>query len=210
MALFGKRLAASSVGNELFFQRRPIDASTGLYDFRYRWYSPDLMRFVSRDPMGYAAGDVNLYRFAGNDPVNKRDPLGLTTSMPFGQDNWSPSYLAPFIKIKDAMQTIDNFFMCAENIRQSYTNSLESDTSKHCIASCRISKECYGKEGALAIGVLKEGIDLISPLLVMFNIKDKPDNPEWRDIQNDYEGFKCSNSAKSCEECCIGQTCKKH
>jgi hypothetical protein len=28
-------------------------------------------------PMGFAAGDTNLYRYVGNDPVNDRDPTGL-------------------------------------------------------------------------------------------------------------------------------------
>jgi hypothetical protein len=41
-------------------------------------YSPQLGRFMQRDPLGYAAG-LNLYAYAGGDPVNARDPSGLTT-----------------------------------------------------------------------------------------------------------------------------------
>jgi uncharacterized protein RhaS with RHS repeats len=40
-------------------------------------YSPDLGRFISRDPLGYAAGDINLYRFVGNGPYGGLDPMGL-------------------------------------------------------------------------------------------------------------------------------------
>jgi hypothetical protein len=40
-------------------------------------FSPTLGRFVSTDPTGFQAGDVNLYRFVGNDPPNLTDPSGL-------------------------------------------------------------------------------------------------------------------------------------
>jgi hypothetical protein len=45
-------------------------------DFRSRWYSPELGRFLSPDPAGYIDGP-NLYQaFLGN-PVNFSDPYGL-------------------------------------------------------------------------------------------------------------------------------------
>lgn len=40
-------------------------------------FSPTLGRFVTKDPIGFQAGDVNLYRYVGNDPVNETDPTGL-------------------------------------------------------------------------------------------------------------------------------------
>jgi len=36
-----------------------------------------LHRFVSEDPIGFAAGDPNLYAYVSNSPLNFRDPLGL-------------------------------------------------------------------------------------------------------------------------------------
>ena len=44
---------------------------------RSRWYDPEAGRFVSEDPSGFAGGP-NLYTFAGNDPINGRDPAGLS------------------------------------------------------------------------------------------------------------------------------------
>jgi hypothetical protein len=43
---------------------------------RHRWYDPDTTRFASPDPLLSTA--VNNYDFGLNDPVRRRDPLGLT------------------------------------------------------------------------------------------------------------------------------------
>ena len=58
------------------FSTKQYDSDTGLYYFGYRFYTPNLGRWINRDPLG-EAGDVNLYRYVQNNPVNKRDPLGL-------------------------------------------------------------------------------------------------------------------------------------
>lgn len=47
---------------------------------RARIYDADSGRFTKRDPIGLQGGDFNLYRFAGNDPVNNTDPSGLLPS----------------------------------------------------------------------------------------------------------------------------------
>jgi RHS repeat-associated protein len=73
----GNTLAASGVGNTRFFQG--LEMVDGLYANRYRWVSPQLGRYVSRDPMGFNAGDVNLFRWVGNTPTNSLDPMGLLT-----------------------------------------------------------------------------------------------------------------------------------
>ncbi len=59
------------------FTGRTWDRETGLYDYRARWYDPALGRFVSEDPIGLAGG-INPYAYVGNDPVNGRDPSGLS------------------------------------------------------------------------------------------------------------------------------------
>lgn len=40
-------------------------------------YDPTVGRFLSRDPIGYAAGDANLYAYVGHGPTSYVDPSGL-------------------------------------------------------------------------------------------------------------------------------------
>jgi RHS repeat-associated protein len=58
------------------FSGREHDAGDLLY-LRARYYDVDLGRFLSEDPVGFGAGDTNLYRYVFNDPVGRSDPLGL-------------------------------------------------------------------------------------------------------------------------------------
>ncbi len=44
---------------------------------RARYYDPQIGRFLSTDPLSLAGGDVNLFRYVLNDPVNQTDPEGL-------------------------------------------------------------------------------------------------------------------------------------
>ncbi len=48
----------------------------GLLFMRARYYDPLLGRFLTEDPVGAAAGDLNLYRYVGNSPVQAADPSG--------------------------------------------------------------------------------------------------------------------------------------
>lgn len=50
-----------------------------LYYMRARYYDPHAGRFISEDPMGFDAGDVNLYAYVQNNPIMGVDPSGLRT-----------------------------------------------------------------------------------------------------------------------------------
>jgi RHS repeat-associated protein len=73
------QLATSAYGNRFMFRGREWISELGIYDYRNRFYHPGLGRFLQSDPMGFAAGDANLFRYCGGDPVNGRDPFGLKT-----------------------------------------------------------------------------------------------------------------------------------
>ena len=47
-----------------------------LYYNRYRDYDPSTGRYIQADPIGLAGGQ-NIYAYAGNNPINRVDPMGL-------------------------------------------------------------------------------------------------------------------------------------
>jgi len=59
------------------------NSNTRLYNNRARWYDPATGRFISEDPIGFAAGDANLYRYCGNSPTNATDPSGMIIETPW-------------------------------------------------------------------------------------------------------------------------------
>ena len=58
---------------------REFDEETGQYYYRARYYDAPVGRFISEDPIGFEAGDANVYRYVLNSPTNFTDPSGLLT-----------------------------------------------------------------------------------------------------------------------------------
>jgi RHS repeat-associated protein len=73
----GLKLTDSAYGNYYRFTARQWDGESGLYYYRARYYDANLGRFLQADPVGYEAGDMNLYRYCGNNGINFLDPSGL-------------------------------------------------------------------------------------------------------------------------------------
>ncbi|HCT5824017.1 TPA: RHS domain-containing protein, partial [Citrobacter sedlakii] len=62
----------------LRFAGQYLDRETGLHYNTFRYYAPDMGRFITPDPIGLAGG-LNLYQYAPN-PLGWIDPLGLKCS----------------------------------------------------------------------------------------------------------------------------------
>ena len=54
-----------------------LDVDTGLIHFGYRDYDPAIGRFISPDPLGLDGGDVDVYGYCLDDPINFIDRTGL-------------------------------------------------------------------------------------------------------------------------------------
>ena len=53
------------------------DGDTGIIRFGARDYDPDTGRWTAKDPILFNGGDMDLYGYCLNDPVNLIDPVGL-------------------------------------------------------------------------------------------------------------------------------------
>ena len=73
---FGNTVITGESTNPFQYTGRENDG-TGVYYYRFRYYDPHLHRFISEDPIRFYGGDVNLYSYVKNSPLNWGDPSGL-------------------------------------------------------------------------------------------------------------------------------------
>jgi len=76
---YGKTLSATGTfasTNRYRFSTKPVEFSSGLYFYGYRFYDPVNGRWTARDPSGERSGP-NIYSMTSNGSVNSVDLLGL-------------------------------------------------------------------------------------------------------------------------------------
>ena len=71
-----------SASDRYLFTGREFDRVTGLQYNRARYYDPSTGRWTTEDPIGFAGGDTNLYRYVEDNPTDLTDPTGTTLSDP--------------------------------------------------------------------------------------------------------------------------------
>jgi len=77
---FGNLLASYgdlADANTRRFSSKEFHGKSGLYYYGFRWYDPNLQRWINADPIGLAGGR-NKHAFVENDPVNTVDAYGLS------------------------------------------------------------------------------------------------------------------------------------
>jgi RHS repeat-associated protein len=88
---FGNTISASGLlanANVYRFSSKEWHQNSGLSYYLYRYYDPNLQRWLNRDPIGEAGG-INLYQAMRNNPLRWVDPFGLTTYV------WPPENTPP-------------------------------------------------------------------------------------------------------------------
>jgi RHS repeat-associated protein len=108
--------SSSTFGDRYKFTGREWDAETGLQYNRARYYDPKTGRWTSQDPLGFDAGDSNLYRYVTNTVLEAADPSGLSPpASPFefsidGYNQWRgnrPSSPAEFLKYQQHLDLLN-------------------------------------------------------------------------------------------------------
>jgi RHS repeat-associated protein len=74
--------SASNDTDRFKFTGRDYDMQTKLSYHRARYLDTPSGRWTSEDPISFAAGDFNVYRYVGNSAVNYVDPSGLDDRQP--------------------------------------------------------------------------------------------------------------------------------
>jgi RHS repeat-associated protein len=106
-------LAAANVYR---FSSKEWNGNSGLYYYLYRFYDPNLQRWLNRDPIDQIGG-MNLYAFCSNMAENYVDPLGLS-STPFPITRWPsipeipPITLAPLAPLAGPSLCIGTVAAC--------------------------------------------------------------------------------------------------
>ncbi|MGI8806434.1 MAG: RHS repeat-associated core domain-containing protein [Acidimicrobiales bacterium] len=72
---YGRATASTGALSPLGFAGEYTDAETGFVYLRARYYDPATAQFITRDPLGPAAG--HPYAYAAGNPLNLTDPSGL-------------------------------------------------------------------------------------------------------------------------------------
>ncbi|MBW1644893.1 MAG: PKD domain-containing protein [Deltaproteobacteria bacterium] len=117
---FGGIIAQMDIdkGDRFLFTGREYEPTSGLYFYRTRYYDPFLGRFLSEDPLKFDGGDLNLYRYVNNSPLNGTDPTGrqaivsnmlifACTSIKAVQaaDAQIKIWLPPLLAVRDVLKT---------------------------------------------------------------------------------------------------------
>jgi RHS repeat-associated protein len=79
------------------FQGQFLDSESGFYNYGYRYYSPHLGRWLSKDPIAEQGG-LNLYDMVANGALNAADYLGLlslTDGVDSSLDEFTKRLLGP-------------------------------------------------------------------------------------------------------------------
>ena len=137
--------------NPFRFSSEFYDDETGLVYYNYRYYSPALGRWLSRDPIGEEGG-MNLYAMCGNNAIYMIDLLGLEYDGCCG-DNVTKKLNNLILKLKEQL-TSDKY----KNIFISYSmfhvgagwdmypffnDARAIDAKTKCSATRSYSGKCY-------------------------------------------------------------------
>jgi RHS repeat-associated protein len=185
---FGETTALSGLMQNAFthwWSTKPWDPVTGLSEYQFRMYSPELGRWLSRDPIEEEGGQ-NLYAIAGNNVIVRTDYLGLFGPMHPGRAGWLSEFEKKCRSCSwNAMQNaLKRYPFTSGEPKMGHVNCM-----RHCLGSADVASKC-GRACAFAAGhgyELKGGKYFSSDSRI--------------DRRNNRKGRACADAADR-EECC--------
>lgn len=165
------------------------------------YYDPGVQRWVNRDPI-FEKGGVNLYGFVGNGPATRLDWFGER----FRDD--VPTTVDTGGFLSDLARCPNKIYHEVERMDDPPGDGEGRCRYKHCVANCRISRECTGGETMAWLGsFIKEHIrqghwDTSGVIPIWRDGWDPTDSP-GDDVANQ-KGRDLATSCpkKSCEAAC--------
>jgi len=162
---FGTVTASGSTDNPFRFSSEYHDAETGLVYYNYRYYSPILGRWTTRDPIE-ENGEINLYGFVGNSSVFAWDYLGFLTG---GLDKSGKNGFQRYAR-KQALKQLEKW-------KKEKLEELEGKLKELCPEICCLTKknnrvykeECEESARSIAAAIIKSLEELIKNRIDRFN-----------------------------------------
>ena len=173
---YGNTISSSgslAAANVYRFSSKEIHVNSGMYYYGFRFYDPNLQRWLNRDPIDEDGG-INLCGFVSNDSIDKVDPFGFQVSNPPAppkppsppkpapptappcpnfQSQW-PALAGAGGKVGGAMgkciTCLDGLRQCMQGCETEYgaASTLPESESKPCMSRCKA--DCRAKAAACA------------------------------------------------------------
>ena len=151
---------ATALTTRFTFTAQELDTNTG--DL---WYSngsgrgrplrPSLGRFLQPDELGFAAGDMNLYRYVGNSTTNATDPSGQRKTWGYWfqnhWDNWGKWVAIPDLSIGIAIGTSHDPVEAAKEVARGFKTGTKAVVNGVAIAAVK----------TVTLGTCGDGLELI-------------------------------------------------
>ena len=195
-----------SPGNRYRFSSKEQMPNSGLYYYGYRFYDPNLQRWLNRDPIGEQGFEAlesgstpsgfatvpaevtqgaNVYAFVGNGPTGRHDADG----------RWSPPFL---VFLGFTLRCGIPYYIAA-------SLKFGDDKMRHCYASCMIARDC-GTLVAYAGGLTHEIADEVFQRGGGWDPQDMVANEDGLDCAGPESHCSLGNFGrwfrKSCATCC--------
>jgi RHS repeat-associated protein len=153
---FGNVTSGDTSKTRYLFTSREFDTATKLQYNRARYYDAAVGRWISEDPLGFAAGDANVGRYVGNEVTRATDPSGLK------EFKIKIYYRFPSLPVDDAVK---------KEVDRILIGAFQPATKEHQLVVELIPEKDKDKFGKIKVGVTKEGI--------VAKIEENPGLDKW-------------------------------